>query len=663
MTDKSRFERSCAILGERFPQVGAAVRRGDEAPMKPRGLTLSVIPASSGQPTLEAVSPGSRTLLHSGRDPVEEAIRFVREAVDGSEDLVVLFGFGLGYHTEEILRANRTCRLFVIEPSPLILMLALGARDLGPLLASERLFLSVDPDGWTTDEAASLHGDEASAKLIVARPYRALFPETAEKVERDFAVLRSTRAINLATLKRFDRLWTKNTLKNSVSFFTRDGIERLAGSMTGLPAVVVSSGPSLQSDLSTLAGLQGKAVIVAVDSALCPLIRRGIMPDFAVTVDPQLVNSLFTGEVERALGFACSRDLGFACGRDLGFACGRDLGFASSRDLPVLVADPAVHPLTLRRYGGDLLITSSVFAPGKVVERFSGRKGQIAAGGSVSVAAFDLARILGADPIILLGLDLSYPLGRTHIAGSLAETLVLSACTRLEPAHTVFARVIRSGQPVVKTDRAGKPVVTDRRMLLYEGWFERQGRDCGARVVNATRGGLAIPGIEDAPLERLAAEIGAGDAERKRECMTELRKGAPGASLNRRGIEDFIRFLEGTGKNLSLIDSLSRRAGEVAETCLRSGAGRADGMDELSRLDGEILAFREETSLLSMVMQGSITDIIEGRNTGDRESAYRNSLLLYSSIAEGSRFLTRLFGCAEKKLNKLLADDDNKSFI
>jgi hypothetical protein len=615
--------------------------------MKPRGLTLSVIPASSGQPTLEAVSPGSRTLLHSGRDPVEEAIRFVREAVDGSEDLVVLFGFGLGYHTEEILRANRTCRLFVIEPSPLILMLALGARDLGPLLASERLFLSVDPDGWTTDEAASLHGDEASARLIVARPYRALFPETAEKVERDFAVLRSTRAINLATLKRFDRLWTKNTLKNSVSFFTRDGIERLAGSMTGLPAVVVSSGPSLQSDLSTLAGLQGKAVIVAVDSALCPLIRRGIMPDFAVTVDPQLVNSLFTGEVERALGTGL----------------GWDLGFARSRDLPVLVADPAVHPLTLRRYGGDLLITSSVFAPGKVVERFSGRKGQIAAGGSVSVAAFDLARILGADPIILLGLDLSYPLGRTHIAGSLAETLVLSACTRLEPAHTVFARVIRSGQPVVKTDRAGKPVVTDRRMLLYEGWFERQGRDCGARVVNATRGGLAIPGIEDAPLERLAAEIGAGDAERKRECMAELRKGAPGASLNRRGIEDFIRFLEGAGKNLSLIDSLSRRAGEVAEMCLRSGAGRADGMDELSRLDGEILAFREETSLLSMVMQGSITDIIEGRNTGDRESAYRNSLLLYSSIAEGSRFLTRLFGCAEKKLNTLLADDDGKSFI
>ena len=651
MTDKSRFERSCAILGERFPQVGAAVRRGDEAPMKPRGLTLSVIPASSGQPTLEAVSPGSRTLLHSGRDPVEEAIRFVREAVDGSEDLVVLFGFGLGYHTEEILRANRTCRLFVIEPSPLILMLALGARDLGPLLASERLFLSVDPDGWTTDEAASLHGDEASAKLIVARPYRALFPETAEKVERDFAVLRSTRAINLATLKRFDRLWTKNTLKNSVSFFTRDGIERLAGSMTGLPAVVVSSGPSLQSDLSTLAGLQGKAVIVAVDSALCPLIRRGIMPDFAVTVDPQLVNSLFTGEVERALGWG------------LGFARSRDLGSALGRDLPVLVADPAVHPLTLRRYGGDLLITSSVFAPGKVVERFSGRKGQIAAGGSVSVAAFDLARILGADPIILLGLDLSYPLGRTHIAGSLAETLVLSACTRLEPAHTVFARVIRSGQPVVKTDRAGKPVVTDRRMLLYEGWFERQGGDCGARVVNATRGGLAIPGIEDAPLERLAAEIGAGGAERKRERMTELRKGATDASLNRRGIEDFIRFLEGAGKNLSLIDSLSRRAGEVAEMCLRSGAGRADGMDELSRLDGEILAFREETSLLSMVMQGSITDIIEGRNTGDRESAYRNSLLLYSSIAEGSRFLTRLFGCAEKKLNKLLADDDNKSFI
>ena len=89
--------------------------------------------------------------------------------------------------------------------------------------------------------------------------------------------------------------------------------------------------------------------------------------------------------------------------------------------LPVLVADPAVYPSTLRNYKGPLVLTSSVFSPGKIIESFAGPKGDIAAGGSVSVSAFDLARIIGADPIILLGLDLSYSGGKPHFSGSFME--------------------------------------------------------------------------------------------------------------------------------------------------------------------------------------------------------------------------------------------------
>jgi hypothetical protein len=632
MTEKSLLEKNLSALKTRSPRLWEEIasRSADRA-----SLSLRVFSSGAGVPTLEAVREGGRCLLHSARDPVEEAKRFVRSRLDGSEEVVVVLGFGLGYHVGEVLAKNRECRVLVIELSPPIFRRALETRDLAAVLGSERVAVIPFTEDWMEREEASALAALPGAKLLVHRAYRILFPAEAGAVEADFDSLQRTREINLATLKRFDRLWTKNTFKNAPFFFALGGIGDLANSLEGLPAVVVSAGPSVEEDLEPLSALRDHAVVIAVDSALRPLLRRGIVPDFAVTVDPQLVNSLSVGDL---VSTAARRR-------------------AAGNDLPILVADPAVYPVTLRTYPGPVLLTSSVFSPGRVIEKFSGEKGAIAAGGSVSVAAFDLARILGADPVILLGLELSYENARSHLSGSFVEAYIQSKLTRFAPAPSMYLGPIMSGRPLLARNKKGHSVLTDRRMLLYRSWFERHAGSGRTRVINATPRGLGIRGVPDRPLGELArAILGRETPERrdpKAERVAGLRALLGEKNPDRAGARRLLAFLDRTLRNLSRIEALGSRAKKTSEDLLAGVRDPARAEAELGGLDGEILAYKGEQKLLNMVMQGSIQNAIAVEG-GSKKTAYGSSLELYTSLEESAGFLSLVLGCAEKKLKKFL---------
>ena len=58
---------------------------------------------------------------------------------------------------------------------------------------------------------------------------------------------------------------------------------------TDIPAIVVSAGPSLNKNIVELRKAKNKAFIVAVDTAVKPLVKAGIIPDLYVVVDVILV--------------------------------------------------------------------------------------------------------------------------------------------------------------------------------------------------------------------------------------------------------------------------------------------------------------------------------------------------------------------------------------
>ena len=59
------------------------------------------------------------------------------------------------------------------------------------------------------------------------------------------------------------------------------------------PAFIVSAGPSLDKNIDELKNIKGRGVIMAVDTAIKPLLKKGIVPDIVASVDPHKPLELF----------------------------------------------------------------------------------------------------------------------------------------------------------------------------------------------------------------------------------------------------------------------------------------------------------------------------------------------------------------------------------
>ncbi len=582
----------------------------------------SMIISENGLPTI-AIEKGSRKIyLSSKRNPLIESKRIATSVLDGTEQLVVLVGLGPGYTLKEMLRKNKNSLFMVIEPDPELFLELMKTIDLSDIIYSKRVSFYIDPESLDYDEIAP-HPSAAIIKFFVSRAYRNLYEEQVIRLEREFNSHQNTKRINIATLKRFDRLWTRNTFKNAPYFFRLAGIERIRDSCTGIPAFVVAAGPSLEKDIDILDQHHRNAVLIAVDTTLKPLLKRHILPDIVISVDPQLVNSHHLARIT---------------------------GVNTQDGLPILVADPAVYSTTLRNYPGIKMLTSSVFYPGKIIERFSGVKGTIAAGGSVATAAFDLARFIGSDPIVLMGLDLSFKGLKTHMTGSLVEEYTLSHSNRLKTAYNFLGDYVRSGKPNTIKDKTGKLVLSDRRMLLYKSWFEHQMKDEKKTVINATRSGLSIRGIPDIKPDRLDKYI-SKDQGKKSELIGQLRYLVQNTPVSLAHLHNFQDYLHSTMKHMQELQLICSEAQRTSQILLQN---RSDHKERsLTEADARILSFIEENRLISMVMQSLINEILGAKQTVTTQRAIQNSIDLYRGMSEAAIFLFEVMKKTENKLSKI----------
>src|SRR4029077_4950210 len=98
------------------------------------------------------------------------------------------------------------------------------------------------------------------------------------------------RAGNLLTHFKNGRLYFENVLSNWEYLHDPD-----AGSWFGrfanMPLVIVSAGPSLDRNVRDLKGMEDRCFILAVDTALRPLLAAGIVPHAVIIADPTELNA------------------------------------------------------------------------------------------------------------------------------------------------------------------------------------------------------------------------------------------------------------------------------------------------------------------------------------------------------------------------------------
>lgn len=537
--------------------------------------------------------------LHSAYDPAAEAARLAA-TLPGSADTALLLGFGLGYAAEACLAAGGPERVIACEAEPGLLRAALGLRDLRPLLADERLGFVVggEPEGLL---AALEDSGARRVGLLGLKAAEAADPEWYGRARAAVQRHQAKEGINENTLRRFGRLWVRNLAKNLPEIGRLPGVSRLEGRFEGFPALVLAAGPSLDEVLPLVGELAERCLLVCVDTALRSLLRTGLEPDFLVVVDPQYWNW-------------------------------RHLEGLSSPG-SILVSESAAWPAVFRFGARAAFLGGSLFPLGRAVEAYASPKGLLGAGGSVATSAWDLARLLGASPIYMAGLDLSFPGGATHAKASLFEQRALSGGRRLFPADSAQAAALFSADPSPAPDNSGGLVRTDRRMALYAWWFEsRLARPSSPPTRSLSSRGLAIPGMPLAGLDELLAL-----PPRRPELAARL--DAVAALREEAGASD--RLEEG---RLALLADLSRvqtvaasaaAAAAAARAALAAGREPREELALLDRADAELLgnAARDVAGFLLPPLGELLS-----RRARDLAESLEQSEAIYRGAAESARY-------------------------
>ncbi|MDI3547001.1 MAG: hypothetical protein PWR10_653 [Halanaerobiales bacterium] len=395
--------------------------------------------------------------LHSLYNPQREAIRFADSQDLTGKKSIVLIGFGLGYHVEEILsRLKREQALNIIVPNLDIFKLALENRDLTGVLRDERvkIVLAAEPASFTREIQLLLDNLSSSvSQLIVHSQSIKIIPDGFLFFKDILEEIR----VSSYNSERLGRAIKNNLIKNISLVNKTIGVKSFTGLFSEVPVFIISAGPSLDKNINVLEEIKDRGVIISVDTALTPLLKREIRPDFVVTIEP--IKIVY------------------------------DRVFSKYKDLDI----PLLHTLgtnwkVVENYKGPKII--GLAKDDLIMDRLAEKvdKGRILTGGTVALTALDFALQLGGNPIIFVGQDFAYSKeGITHAS----DTFYGNARKDISQ--------LREIEGIVEDK-----VYTSTSYYLYLRKFERFiAENKGITFIDATEGGAKIKGTRIMTLKKV----------------------------------------------------------------------------------------------------------------------------------------------------------------
>ncbi len=501
-----------------------------------------------------------RTIRLNSSRPLAEADKIFSQ-LNMSSPAFFLGGLGFGYLLQKILD-NSQAMCLVYEPESPILDTVLQLRpEVQSLLSDPRVILVRN----LQDLSQAIQDHKlVNLSFTINRSYSELFSEEFSQIKDNISASIRKQEVGNATLLRFGKIWTKNLFRNMHRYFKSQKLLPYIGWAKQKPAIIVGAGPSLAESLDLLKQHQNNAIIIACDTALPILYHHKISPDFVVTVDPQEKNSLY-------------------------------LRYTPDKN-HFLIADPSVHDSTFENYE-KIILMDCVFPLYKPFEHFWGACGLLASGGSVSTSAFDFARKIQADPIIMVGQDLSFTQNKTHSNGNVLTEFSRTTHHRLESFHQRQALTTHTLHTEhLKARKPNQTVPADARLILFRDWFSQEIPKTDANVI--------VAGLDGAYLEG-ATHL---DIEEAFEILSSTIDKNPPHQFNRISSKDYEHFLK---EILTITASLTPKCQQIVAT-----------LNKASQTNNLDLAITESTKLqnllsnninkkISLLIAISIQDVIQ----------------------------------------------------
>lgn len=401
---------------------------------------------------------------------------------------IIQIGFGLGYLAKELIKQiPENGVLAIVEPDPLVFFTAFCFADLTPLLSDKRVHLVI---GQTIEKSVESTGRDLKWQRFLSLPYAYVVSPYMEKRLPEFVDQHKKRwrdSMQRELMYRTTRIENSsqvvaNTVANSYAVTRYPGVSSLFYHFRGMPAVLVSAGPSLDDNIEHIKAHQNRYILCCVNTAYPVLRRHGIEPHLVITMDHQDRNVMSFQE------------------------------YAPTENT-YLIADPRIHPEIIKRFHPRVILASwkttlevmgepqpvdQVPVPNKSGNAYyawlqdqCGAKGDVFGSGSVAVAAFHILCRMGAKQVILAGQDLAYTNQKAYAAGTINDA---------NPQKNDE----KNAQHVQSTD--GELVGTSEPLYLYKHLLEHEIARFKIPVLN-TSSGAVIKGTITTRFTSLDAEL------------------------------------------------------------------------------------------------------------------------------------------------------------
>ncbi len=458
-----------AILSKTRPELAQRLQDAD-----PAELTWDT--ARTGEPTasLQVADSERPIALVSKYDPAGEAEKLLAKLDFAKTACVVLLGFGLGHAARQASeKLGNTGLLIVYEPDTAVLAAVFRRLDLTALLHQPNLLLLGEGDDRATltrlteRYSAMLTQGTQIVTLPAGRSRQAeAYKQFSQLIADHVAYCRTNVATALVNASRTCR----NLAANLADYAAGATTEPLKDAAKGRVAVCVGAGPSLVKNVHFLQDpkFRGNVVVIAVQTALKPLLDRGIQPDFVTALDYSPICARF---------------------------------YEGLPHLPrvTLVAEPKANAAIFEAYPGPIRVTQSSFNDQLLGHPDQGGLARpitpIKGGATVAHLSFYLAQHLGCDPILFIGQDLGFSDGLYYAPGTAVHQVwdcELNAFNTIEMME--WRRVVRMRGNLKKFDDVhGRPIYSDEQMITYLRQFERDFAEAeaqGQRINDCTEGGM-----------------------------------------------------------------------------------------------------------------------------------------------------------------------------
>lgn len=422
------------------------------------------------EPTLKETSQG-RWVEGLGEKPFFEP-QSTPGPLRSAKGVFLVYGLGYPPYLIQVLRSLPPSALsvVVVEPSWELLLHTLAKSSVYQALPRGcRISFLVDQDRALLDEAFAHNvvplgifplGD---AELVVHRG----LDETRSDHQLFDAIKKEIlyRLTMLGNSPEDTLLGVRHGALNTPRILASPTLESLKPRFEGKPFVCVAAGPSLDKNVEQLVGMEDRCVIVACDTVLLPLLRRGIRPHVVTSIERPFLNyEVYVPQVLKEFP-------------------------QEAREI-LLVCQSVSHPLMAGRWPGPCIVVGKAESPTDrwLVGNILGGTIMIS-GMSVAHMAFSFASLMRASAIAFIGLDLAFSKeGDTHAKGILPQALMNDEKTR--------DRICVPGS-------LGDEVETNVIWLSFLQMFERLLSALGTRtaVSDCTEGGAYIEGMKIEPFD------------------------------------------------------------------------------------------------------------------------------------------------------------------